>query len=186
MTMNEVFSAETARGAAKWLQESTTWIRSIEPRNRVTTSHWKHTACPASLRELLAGDADRIRLLIAEKFQVDLSEDYVVTANRQEAGDGSLVHTDYFGELTDHPYFFTHRIICYLSDDFDPSQGGLLGLFAAETAKAPDVVIEPRFNTAAVMEMSARSFHAVSQIKSGTRHALVFSFRNRSGKYEER
>ena len=183
-TFGSVFSEDTARGLSGLLAERDDWSYRSEPHYRVRTCHWRPADLPPAMaalltREVLNGLASRLEDVFGEVFDPD----FFVTANKQVPGDGSLVHNDYFEDRSDHPYFFTHRLIVYLSPDGRAGRGGVLGLFGSELPSDLRHVVEPRFNTGIAMAMGPCSFHAVSAIIEGTRYSLCFSFTNADHRY---
>lgn len=185
-TFSKVFSHEVAHGLSRYLAGWDDWSYRSEPRNRVRTCHWRPQDLPPAMAtlltgEVLAGLTTRMQDVFGEVFDTD----FVVTANKQVPGDGSMVHNDYFADQLDHPFFFTHRLIVYLSPDDGGGRGGVLGLFGSEDPKDLLRAIAPRFNSGAAMAMGPRSFHAVSAITAGTRYSLCFSFTNADHRYHQ-
>jgi Rps23 Pro-64 3,4-dihydroxylase Tpa1-like proline 4-hydroxylase len=93
-----------------------------------------------------------------------------ITAHRLTPGQIIKVHNDFI------PGRETHRLLIQLNRSWDTSQGGLLILFSEPHPEAAVKIVIPESRSAFGFEISTRSLHAVSTIKSGSRFTLVYSF----------
>jgi Rps23 Pro-64 3,4-dihydroxylase Tpa1-like proline 4-hydroxylase len=93
-----------------------------------------------------------------------------VTAHRLTPGQIIKIHNDYIQGRE------THRLLIQLNRSWETSQGGLLILFSEPHAEAATKFVIPESRSAFGFEISSRSLHAVSTIKSGSRFTLVYSF----------
>lgn len=175
--LNGVFSEDLALLLGEWLRSgSHEWKFVDEPNIRVRTFYWDSEGAPDPVADHLTIDLMQdIRRRCEALVGCRLEPVFRVSGNVQLPGDGSLVHTDFFGARTDHPFFFTHRLIVYLSPDWQPAHGGVLGLFEAIDGK-PAEILNAQFNTGVFLKMTENSFHAVSAIRAGSRYTMVFSF----------
>jgi hypothetical protein len=185
-TIQQVFNIETARALSEWIGAASTWKEcdSAVPARR--TFYWNSDGAPGPIRDTLTpGLMQSLRDRVEELFGRRFSTTFTVSANRYSAGHGIKIHNDYFPAPGSHPFFFTHRLIVYLSPGGDASSGGLLGIFAGDKPQDRVRTIVPTFNSASVMAMGPRSFHAVSAVRAGTRYSIGFSFTNTTGGYEQ-
>lgn len=115
---------------------------------------------------------DSLRLVMEHVFDTRLKSTVNVFAQKMVPGFCNKIHTD-FG-----PRGQTHRLILQINRGWQPSQGGILMLFDGDppTASASNQYVIPVSGTAIGFEISRKSFHAVSEVKSGTRYTVVFSF----------
>jgi hypothetical protein len=97
-----------------------------------------------------------------------------VTAHRLTPGQIIKIHNDYIQGRE------THRLLIQLNRSWETSQGGLLILFSEPRPDAAAKIVIPESRSAFGFEISSRSLHAVSTIKSGSRFTLVYSFYARS------
>lgn len=180
-----VFETDIARNLERWMRNWNRWTRPIEKNNRVTTFHFDQDEVPDALTDVLTPDVFAGLVAgMSELLGDELRPGVQVSLLKQGHGDGSLIHTDYFGEGVDRTHFFTHRLITYLTLPEHEVTGGALGIFDDDAAgTAPVETIIPTFNTGVGMAMGPRSFHAVSRIETGERLALNFSFLHASGDY---
>jgi hypothetical protein len=113
-TFGNVFSHEIACGLSRCLTERDDWSYRSEARDRVWTCHWRSENLPLAMAALLSDEVlNGLIKRMQDVFGEVLDEDFFVTANKQEPGDGSVVHNDYFENPLNHLFFFTHRLIVY-------------------------------------------------------------------------
>ena len=81
------------------------------------------------------------------------------------------VHNDFIGDEE------THRILVQLNSGWDVGNGGILMLFSSDRPEDVFSVVMPTHGSGFAFEISERSFHAVSTIKTSERYTLVYTFR---------
>jgi Rps23 Pro-64 3,4-dihydroxylase Tpa1-like proline 4-hydroxylase len=81
------------------------------------------------------------------------------------------VHNDFIGEEE------THRILVQLNSGWAIENGGILMIFSSDRPEDVFSVVMPTHGSGFAFEISERSFHAVSTIKTGERYTLVYTFR---------
>jgi len=122
-------------------------------------------ACEGLVKEI--GDRLRDGFAVREELvPVD------VAAHRLTAGQAIRIHHDH---LEAEPE--THRLLIQLNDGWTVERGGLLMLFSEERPESLTHVVMPTHASGFAFEISPRSFHAVSSIRSGERYTLVYTFR---------
>jgi Rps23 Pro-64 3,4-dihydroxylase Tpa1-like proline 4-hydroxylase len=115
---------------------------------------------------------ESVRESIRNWFRLDGVPDIVdINAHRLTPGQTIRVHNDFIdgGE--------THRLLIQLNRGWSVENGGLLMLFSSSAPEDVRSIILPTHGSGFAFEISSRSFHAVSQIKSGERYTLVYSLR---------
>ena len=103
-------------------------------------------------------------------LSVEFEDRFDVTAHRLTSGQIIKIHNDYL------PGQETHRLLIQLNRTWSEDQGGLLILFSQPRADAVAKLVLPKSGSAFGFEISPRSLHAVSTIRSGSRFTLVYSF----------
>jgi hypothetical protein len=182
-TADRVFPAELARELSEVLDDRSDWSYLEEAHYRTHTRHWWADELPPAISPLLTDDVlGELVSSMETAFDESFAGRFTVTANKQSRGHGSRVHNDHFPD-PDHPYFFTHRLIVYLTPDDRAAGGGQLGLFGSADPGDLRRLITPVFNSGVAMAMGPRSFHAVSTITAGTRYSLCLSFTNADRRY---
>jgi Rps23 Pro-64 3,4-dihydroxylase Tpa1-like proline 4-hydroxylase len=127
---------------------------------------------------------DEIQCLIAPKFiealrsflQVSIGapshlELVDVCAHKLIPGQTIRLHNDFIGNEE------THRVLVQLNDGWSVEHGGILMLFNSDRPEDVAGAFLPVHGSGFAFEISPRSFHAVSTIRSGERFTLVFTFR---------
>lgn len=94
-----------------------------------------------------------------------------VAAHRLTSGQTIRIHNDYLDSGEE-----THRLLIQLNDGWSAERGGLLMLFADDKPESLKSIVMPTHASGFAFEISTRSFHAVSSIKSGERYTLVYTF----------
>ncbi|GAB1690083.1 hypothetical protein KRM28CT15_18860 [Krasilnikovia sp. M28-CT-15] len=182
--VQDVFSPEVAKSLAEWIRATRTWQecdRAAPPRRAF---YWNADGAPDAIAGTLTpGLMLSLRERVEGLFRARFKREFSVSANRYPAGHGIKIHNDYFPDPDAHPFFFTHRLIAYLSPGVDAGSGGLLGIFAGEAPEDRVRTIVPSFNSGSVMAMGPASFHAVSNVRAGVRYSIGFSFTNATGTY---
>lgn len=151
---------------------------------RNSLRHFTEDDVPTQLTGLVTTELTRqVREGVECAFDVSLAPGALMMLNRFEAGEGTLVHNDYIEDVN-HRYFFTHRALLYLNNAWDPSMGGVLGIFDAPYASTPVATIEPHHNSMSAMAMGPVSYHAVSAQRGPARYSVVWSFRTADGRHQ--
>ncbi|WP_182882621.1 2OG-Fe(II) oxygenase [Microbispora sp. H10949] len=114
---------------------------------------------------------DRLRTWAADLLMVELAERVQVVAHRLIPGQGIGLHND-APDADDE----THRLVVHLGTGYRDDHGGHLVLFSEPSIEAVDRVLRPLPNTGLVFAASDDSFHAVTPVRAGVRHSVVFSF----------
>jgi hypothetical protein len=103
-------------------------------------------------------------------FGCHLTEKVDVVAHRLVTGQRIGIHNDYLvGEET-------HRLVVQLNRGLTDQEGGFLMLFRSASSKDVHKIVRPEHASGLLFEISANSFHAVSQMHGNERHSLVYSF----------
>jgi Rps23 Pro-64 3,4-dihydroxylase Tpa1-like proline 4-hydroxylase len=85
------------------------------------------------------------------------------------------VHNDFVGGEE------THRVLVQLNSGWGIENGGILMLFSSDRPEDVSSVVLPTHGSGFAFEISERSFHAVSTIRTGERYTLVYTFRAGDG-----
>ncbi len=168
-------SAE-GRRLLDWLEKDAKWgFRSINDFYETYDLDLRHFDLPASLSFLTEMRFHEwLRSYFGSAFNCGLDSWVDVTAQKMVTGQKIKLHTDY-GE-----YGQSHRLLIQINRGWTIECGGLLMLFDEEF---PTEVTNrhryynPEHCAGIGFEISPTSYHAVSQVLSGTRYTLCFSFR---------
>lgn len=95
-----------------------------------------------------------------------------VTAHRLSEGQTIRVHNDFI------EFEETHRFLIQLNRGWTADRGGYLMLFESDGPGSATEILLPEHRTAFGFEISPKSYHAVSTVRSGERYTLVYTFRD--------
>src|SRR5262249_11584153 len=99
-----------------------------------------------------------------------LEQKVEIVAHKMVAGNGIGLHNDSV------PGWETHRLTVTLTRGWDDSKGGHLVFFRSQDATDVHCIFRPNHNCGVAFELVPNAFHAVSDVKSGVRYSIVFSF----------
>lgn len=132
---------------------------------------------PTEFKILKSDDLLKIIKKHLEKtFNTNLSETFHLSAHKLIPGYRIGIHTD-FGE-----YDYTHRFLIQLNRGWRLEYGGILMLFDEEypsNISSSYRYYLPQPFSAVGFEISPISFHAVSEVMTGERYTLCFSFKKK-------
>lgn len=169
-----ILSPEAANRVLAWLDMDAPWRLRVESFYEQYEFSLVSEDGSAIAREL-AGErlVESVRELISDHFEINGRLALVdVSAHKLTPGQTIRIHNDAIeGEET-------HRILIQLNDGWSVDHGGLLMLFGSGAPEDLRAVIEPTHGSGFAFEISDRSFHAVSTVKSGERFTLVYTFRD--------
>jgi Rps23 Pro-64 3,4-dihydroxylase Tpa1-like proline 4-hydroxylase len=158
-----------------WLDERAPWSQNTIPGfYEASDVNLKHTSLPSSL-EWAASPSCLLELrdLVAKVFERPLDAEVDVRVHRLTPGQQVRVHTDH-GELAR-----SHRLLIQLNRGWSPDNGGLLMFLdgdALDDVNGAHALLCPLHRSAMAFEISERSFHAVSPVKTGVRYTLTYTF----------
>lgn len=163
--------ADLADAALEWLRYRAIW------RLRIENFYEQHELSlldqrPSGPAGALISAAFLAEVRAAVEDKLDASLELVgVCAHRLTAGQTIRIHNDHIGETE------THRLLLQLNEGWDAKRGGLLMLFGDDQPESLTDVVMPDHRSVFAFEISARSHHAVSTIRSGERFTVVYTFR---------
>ena len=167
-----VISYDDACPILTWLEKKAPWVLRVEDFYQQYEFSLLSVKLDEALEWLTSDQfVEEIRRAISNSFKLERKLALVdVNAHRLEPGQVIRIHNDYIESAE------THRLLIQLNRGWDVKQGGLLMLFAKEDVDSLSEVILPTHSSGFAFEISANSFHAVSEIKHGNRYTLVYTF----------
>ena len=154
------------------------WFESNAPWQLVTTDFYEqyefsvfNATLPDYVSQLISlENLTVLREDISEIFKVTLDERIRLVAHKLMPGQRIGIHNDYLaGEET-------HRFIIQINRGLLDEDGGYFMLFNSFDPEDIHRIIRPVSGSAIGFEISENSNHAVSQLHSGQRFTLVYSF----------
>jgi len=163
--------SEMEQSALEWLESQAPWTLAQREFYEQHEFSLLHHDLPSPVSFLTASSlTDYFKAALGRAFGVTFENRFDVTAHRLTSKQVIKIHNDYL------PGQETHRLLIQLNRSWETSQGGLLILFSEPRAEAAAKFILPKSRSAFGFEISPRSLHAVSTIRSGSRFTLVYSF----------
>lgn len=155
----------------RWLSEDASWV--VESNDLYT--QYRCT----NILDLIFCDRVRIRsALMRLAGALEQTFDVRIDRRRVEVSAHKLVRGQYIGAHTDMPHGVTetHRAVISVASPTAPVVGGELTLLRSEHPSTAAVRIAHAQDRAVLMELSDRSFHAVTPVRSGSRYSLVTGY----------
>jgi hypothetical protein len=115
----------------------------------------------------------RLGSVLAMLFGTELSSHSTVVAHKLGQQQGIGLHTD---DPHGDDERETHRLVVHLNRGWKDSNGGHLLFFCSDNLYDLSRIIRPLHNTGVGFALSSQSYHAVSEIRSGLRYSIVYSF----------
>lgn len=169
----EILRRDDADHVLVWLREEAPWKLTIAQFYEQYEFSLLHSKLAPGVERLVEADfIAKLKVGLERSFGIDGKLQLVeVTAHKLIQGQTIRIHNDYLG-LEE-----THRLLIQLNAGWEASQGGLLMLFESDTPETLQSILLPTHGSGFAFEISAKSFHAVSSIKTGERYTLVYTFR---------
>lgn len=171
--LEDFLTQKQADNALGWLEQSLQWklrVESFYEQYEFSLLSFRPTSSLSYLVEthFMAAIEKWIRHCFGVNTPLELVD---ISAHKLTVGQTIRIHNDYIGPEE------THRVVIHLNRGWSMTDGGLLMLFGSERAEDVEIVIPPRHGSAFAFEISRRSYHAVSTIRSAARYTLVYSYR---------
>jgi hypothetical protein len=155
------------------------WLRGAAPWRLHSEIFFEQWECNLSAEldgpgRLLFGSSNlsRLRSGMEQMFQVKLDA-VEIAAHKLKANQSIGIHND---DPMGRERGETHRLIVGMVDDYEDTNGGLFGIFKGSSNDSLCRLVRPLLNSAVAMELSSRSYHAVSEVRARDRYTIVFSF----------
>ncbi|MFC4595609.1 cyclophane-containing peptide 2OG-Fe(II) oxygenase YhhC [Sphingobium tyrosinilyticum] len=168
-----ILSPDEAAAALSWLTFEAPWSLRTESFYEQYEFSLLDVEIPRELRDLIApGFIDALRTFLQDRVGAPDRLDLVnASAHKLIPGQTIRLHNDFIGEEE------THRVLIQLNDGWSAENGGILMLFNSHRPEDVASAYLPVHASGFAFEISPRSFHAVSTIRSGERFTLVYTFR---------
>jgi Rps23 Pro-64 3,4-dihydroxylase Tpa1-like proline 4-hydroxylase len=168
-----ILASKESSLALSWLRSEAPWELRIESFYEQYEFSLLSAEVPVKLRGLISSSfVDELReFLQASVGAPDELALVDISAHKLVSGQTIRIHNDFIGAEE------THRVLVQLNDGWNAQNGGILMLFGSHRPEDVTATILPLHGSGFVFEISSRSFHAVSTIKSGERFTLVYTFR---------
>lgn len=168
----QVLSPELAGRLLLWLETGAHWHLHQGTFFEQYECNLLGLAAPGGFAMLFGQKAlDRLKRQMETLLGTELSDLIEVVAHKLLPSQGIGIHND-----EPHDDLETHRFILQLNRGWSDENGGHLLLFNSKNPFDIHAVVSPTHNTGVGFAMSDRSYHAVSDVRHGTRYTVIYSF----------
>ncbi len=115
----------------------------------------------------------KLKEIIQKIYKVNLNDQVDVVAHKLISGHVIKIHNDF---LVCNKLKESHRLLMHFNSNWSIDNGGLCMIFSDNDASSIHNIIVPEGNLLQSFEISENSHHAVSEIYSGNRLTIIFTF----------
>lgn len=167
----QAVSTELEQALLAWFESAAPWRLAVMDFYEQYELDVREANVPTDLKALFSENSlDELRRNVGTLLGASLKPQIEITAHKLSRSQRIRIHNDA------RPEGETHRFLIQLNRGWDEANGGMLMLFRGPDVEMLDEVIAPASRSAFGFEISAASYHAVSQVYQGDRYTLVFSF----------
>lgn len=137
----------------------------------------KDTELPHFLKFIISTEyLSDLKARMEKIYAVDLLDNIDVVAHKLTKGHVIKIHNDFLNEDSIKE---SHRLLMHFNSNWNVENGGLCMIFTNNNASSIHNIIVPTGNLLQSFEISENSHHAVSEIYSGDRLTIIFTFYSR-------
>lgn len=137
----------------------------------------KDTELPHFLKFIISTEfLSDLKARMEKIYAVDLLDKIDVVAHKLTKGHVIKIHNDFLNEDSIKE---SHRLLMHFNSNWNVENGGLCMIFTNNDASSIHNIIVPTGNLLQSFEISENSHHAVSEIYSGDRLTIIFTFYSR-------
>ncbi|WP_043974687.1 cyclophane-containing peptide 2OG-Fe(II) oxygenase YhhC [Acinetobacter sp. NBRC 110496] len=137
----------------------------------------KDTELPHFLKFIISTEyLSDLKARMEKIYAVDLLDNIDVVAHKLTKGHVIKIHNDFLNEDSIKE---SHRLLMHFNSNWNVENGGLCMIFTNNDASSIHNIIVPTGNLLQSFEISENSHHAVSEIYSGKRLTIIFTFYSR-------
>lgn len=159
------------------------WLSEKAPWNLVEADFYtqyefslKHTALPSFMDFLIEDEfLGYLKKHIESIYETKLLNEFDVVGHLLTEGHVIKIHNDYIHEV-DKRGRESHRLLMHFNENWDIENGGFCMLFTDSDSSSISNIVIPSGKLLNSFEISQESYHAVSEIHSGNRITLIFTF----------
>ena len=134
----------------------------------------KDTELPHFLKFIISTEyLSDLKARMEKIYAVDLLDNIDVVAHKLTKGHVIKIHNDFLNEDSIKE---SHRLLMHFNSNWNVENGGLCMIFTNNDASSIHNIIVPTGNLLQSFEISENSHHAVSEIYSGNRLTIIFTF----------
>lgn len=160
------------------------WLLNDAPWNLIEASFYtqyefslKDTELPDFLKFIVSNEyLSVLKARMEDIYKIELLDNVDVIAHKLTKGHVIKIHNDFLNEDTVKE---SHRLLMHFNSNWGVDNGGLCMIFTNNESSSVHNIIVPTGNLLQSFEISENSHHAVSEIYSGNRLTIIFTFYSR-------
>lgn len=164
-------------------QQIINWLRTKAPWKLVEADFYaqfefslKHTVLPCFMNFLVEESyLDYLKKYMESIYNTRLLSKFDVVGHLLTEGHVIKIHNDYIQKNISQDRE-SHRLLMHFNENWDVENGGLCMVFTDSNASSISNIVVPSEKLLNSFEISQDSYHAVSQVHSGNRITLIFTF----------
>ncbi|AMN67226.1 cyclophane-containing peptide 2OG-Fe(II) oxygenase YhhC [Psychrobacter sp. P11G5] len=164
-------------------QRMINWLRADAPWKLVEADFYtqfefslKHTVLPYFMNFLVKESyLNYLKKYMESMYETRLLSKFDVVGHLLTEGHIIKIHNDYIHETTSQVRE-SHRLLMHFNENWDVENGGLCMVFTDSDSSSISNIVIPNDKLLNGFEISQDSYHAVSQVHSGNRITLIFTF----------
>lgn len=170
-TVAQAVTKELEEALLAWFESEAPWQLAVMDFYEQYEFDVQDVVVPKELMALFSEcSLDELRRSVGTLLGASLKPQIEITAHKLNRSQKIRIHNDA------RPDGETHRLLIQVNRGWSEANGGLLMLFRGPEVEMLNDVIAPSSRSAFGFQISAASYHAVSQVHHGDRYTLVFSF----------
>lgn len=167
----DCLSVPVGQELLRWFESDAPWVsKRTDFYEQFEFSCWD-SAAPAA--EYLTGEKTLavVRALMTDLFGFGFESAVSIVCHKLVRGHRIGIHNDYLGGEE------THRLTIQLNRGLADEDGGFLMIFNSDDPADIHQVFRPQHLSALAFEISADSYHAVSEMHGGERYTVIYSLK---------
>ncbi|MFI0397499.1 MAG: cyclophane-containing peptide 2OG-Fe(II) oxygenase YhhC [Thiolinea sp.] len=116
---------------------------------------------------------ESLKKTMEDTYKIALQSKFNVVAHKLVKGHVIKVHNDYLPEEFERE---SHRLLFHFNRDWEESNGGYCMVFSTDDENSLCKIVKPNNFLLQSFAISKNSHHAVSEVKSGERFTIIFTF----------
>ena len=173
--LTECLSPRVGNQLLQWFEDDAPWVsKRTDFYEQFEFSCWDSTA-PAAQYLTSNETLGVVRAVMMDIFGCGFESSVSVVCHKLVHGHRIGIHNDYLvGEET-------HRLTIQLNRGLRDDDGGFLMIFNSDDPADVHQILRPQHLSALAFEISADSYHAVSEMHGGERYTVIYSLKAQHG-----
>jgi hypothetical protein len=164
------YAGEFSNALLSWLESTPAWnLKETALYAQYELGFGKVKDCPEIQAVSDGAVLARIRDEVSRAFGVSISGRINIWAHKLVPGQYAGIHTDNIPSET-------HRLVVQLNRGRSDDSGGNLVFLSGSSPRDVEIVFKQQTNSAVGFLLGAGSYHAITQVKTGVRFTIIYTF----------